>query len=38
MESGALPELFILPNNETRRNYVAAIKRYRIIKGYYTTK
>ncbi len=26
MESGALPELFILPNNETRRNYVAAIK------------
>ena len=26
MESGALPELFILPNNETGRNYVAAIK------------
>lgn len=26
MESGALPELFVLPNSETRRNYVSAIK------------
>lgn len=26
MESGALPELFILPNDETKRNYVSAIK------------
>lgn len=26
MESGALPELFILPNEETKRNYVSAIK------------
>lgn len=26
MESGALPELFVLPNNETKRNYIAAIK------------
>lgn len=26
MESGALPELFVLPNEETKRNYVAAIK------------
>jgi predicted AAA+ superfamily ATPase len=26
MESGGLPELFVLPNEETRRNYVGAIK------------
>jgi len=26
MESGALPELFVLPNSETKRNYVSAIK------------
>lgn len=26
MESGALPELFVLPNDETKRNYIAAIK------------
>lgn len=26
MESGALPELFVLPNNETKRNYISAIK------------
>jgi predicted AAA+ superfamily ATPase len=26
MEGGALPELFVLPNEETKRNYVAAIK------------
>lgn len=26
MESGALPELFMLPNNETKRNYISAIK------------
>jgi predicted AAA+ superfamily ATPase len=26
MESGALPELFMLPNKETKRNYVSAIK------------
>ncbi|MDR3235341.1 MAG: ATP-binding protein [Prevotellaceae bacterium] len=26
MENGALPELFALPNHETRRNYVSAIK------------
>ncbi|QEC54345.1 ATP-binding protein [Anseongella ginsenosidimutans] len=26
MEGGALPELFGLPNEETRRNYIAAIK------------
>lgn len=26
MESGALPELFILPNDETKRNYISAIK------------
>lgn len=26
MEGGALPELFVLPNEETRRNYIAAIK------------
>ncbi|MDR0296020.1 MAG: ATP-binding protein [Prevotellaceae bacterium] len=26
MESGALPELFVLPNEETRRNYVSTIK------------
>lgn len=26
MESGALPELFALPNDETKRNYVSAIK------------
>ncbi len=26
MESGALPELFILPNNETKRNYISAIQ------------
>lgn len=26
MESGALPELFVLPNEETRRNYIRAIK------------
>ncbi len=26
MESGALPELFVLPNDETKRNYVSAIK------------
>lgn len=26
MESGSLPELFVLPNDETKRNYIAAIK------------
>lgn len=26
MESGALPELFVLPNEETKRYYIAAIK------------
>lgn len=26
MENGALPELFILPNEETRRNYIFAVK------------
>jgi predicted AAA+ superfamily ATPase len=26
MEGGALPELFVLPNEETKRNYIAAIK------------
>ncbi|WP_165041338.1 ATP-binding protein [Dysgonomonas sp. ZJ709] len=26
MESGALPELFVLPNTETKRNYISAIK------------
>lgn len=26
MEGGALPELFMLPNEETKRNYVSAIK------------
>ena len=26
MESGALPELFVLPNDETKRNYIGAIK------------
>lgn len=26
MESGALPELFMLPNEETKRNYISAIK------------
>ena len=26
MESGALPELFTLPNEETKRNYISAIK------------
>lgn len=26
MESGALPELFVLPNNETKRNYISALK------------
>ncbi|PXV58859.1 hypothetical protein CLV62_1426 [Dysgonomonas alginatilytica] len=26
MESGALPELFVLPNVETKRNYISAIK------------
>ena len=26
METGALPELFMLPNEETKRNYVSAIK------------
>ncbi|MFV0506133.1 MAG: ATP-binding protein [Bacteroidales bacterium] len=26
LESGALPELFILPNEETKRNYISAIK------------
>ncbi|MFB6317069.1 ATP-binding protein [Saccharicrinis sp. FJH54] len=26
LQSGALPELFVLPNNETKRNYVSAIK------------
>jgi len=26
MESGALPELFVLPNEETRRNYISALK------------
>lgn len=26
MESGALPELFVLPNAETKRNYISAIK------------
>lgn len=25
MESGALPELFVLPNDETKRNYISAI-------------
>ncbi|MDR1975347.1 MAG: ATP-binding protein [Bacteroidales bacterium] len=26
MESGALPELFSLPNDETKRNYISAVK------------
>jgi predicted AAA+ superfamily ATPase len=26
METGALPELFVLPNDETKRNYISAIK------------
>lgn len=26
MESGALPELFVLPNEESKRNYISAIK------------
>lgn len=26
LESGALPELFVLPNDETKRNYISAIK------------
>lgn len=26
LESGALPELFVLPNEETKRNYISAIK------------
>lgn len=26
MESGGLPELFVLPNEETKRNYIATIK------------
>ena len=26
MESGALPELFALPNNEAKRNYISAVK------------
>jgi predicted AAA+ superfamily ATPase len=26
MQSGALPELFMLPNEETKRNYISAIK------------
>jgi len=26
MESGSLPELFVLPNDETKRNYISAIK------------
>lgn len=26
METGALPELFVLPNEETKRNYISAIK------------
>ena len=26
METGALPELFVLPNEETRRNYISALK------------
>jgi predicted AAA+ superfamily ATPase len=26
MESGALPELFVLPNDQTKRNYISAIK------------
>ena len=26
IEGGALPELFVLPNEETKRNYIAAIK------------
>lgn len=26
MESGGLPELFVLPNDQTKRNYVSAIK------------
>jgi predicted AAA+ superfamily ATPase len=26
MESGALPELVVLPNDETKRNYISAIK------------
>lgn len=26
LEGGALPELFVLPNEETKRNYIAAIK------------
>lgn len=26
LESGALPELFVLPNKETRRNYISAIR------------
>jgi predicted AAA+ superfamily ATPase len=26
MESGGLPELFVLPNEETKRNYISAVK------------
>lgn len=26
MESGGLPELFVLPNDDTKRNYIAAVK------------
>jgi len=26
MESGALPELFVLPNEETKRNYISSVK------------
>jgi predicted AAA+ superfamily ATPase len=26
MESGGLPELFMLPNEETKRNYISAVK------------
>ncbi len=26
IESGALPELFVLPNEETKRNYISAVK------------
>jgi predicted AAA+ superfamily ATPase len=31
MQSGGLPELFVLPNEETKRNYVSAVKEDRKI-------
>jgi hypothetical protein len=32
MESGGLPELFVLPNNETKRHYVSSIKDTVLLK------